>query len=157
MLKFIDSQGISLFAFHGNLRNPIFGEEAGSYSGEATKAIDGRWTFIDRTAIIREGDVIYFWVYIKHEDVGYPIKNLNYTVTGKKLKTVKNLSSYYNYYNNVYNNIYNYINSNNISELVPEKEADEVETNGYLFPQLLVEPLTPKGLRISIPRKSSRD
>lgn len=64
-------EGITLFAFHGKLNEPMVGLEAGQWSRDITKHRNGRWTFIDHNTKLEEGDTIYYWTYVIHNGLGY--------------------------------------------------------------------------------------
>ncbi|XP_031623801.1 uncharacterized protein LOC116341082 [Contarinia nasturtii] len=66
-----DTPGIQLFAFHGNLNSPMEGLENGQFSADILKHKNGRWTFIDRKHEIKPGDVLYYWMYVQKESLGY--------------------------------------------------------------------------------------
>ncbi|CAH0398892.1 unnamed protein product [Chilo suppressalis] len=50
----------SLFAFHGKLNEEMNGLGAGQWSKDITRAKGDRWTFLDRNAVLKLGDKIYF-------------------------------------------------------------------------------------------------
>lgn len=59
------------------------GLEAGHWSRDITKAVNGRWTFRDRNVQLKIGDKIYFWTYVIKNGLGYRQDNGEWTVTGK--------------------------------------------------------------------------
>lgn len=69
---FVDEPGITLFAFHGKLNEPMDGLEAGIWSRDITKAKNGYWTFYDKNAKLKIGDTIYFWTTVHFSDDGEP-------------------------------------------------------------------------------------
>lgn len=71
---------MTLFAFHGKLNEELNGLEAGTWSRDITKAINGRFTFYDRDAELKIGDVMYFWTYALHNGLGYRHDNGEYVV-----------------------------------------------------------------------------
>ena len=84
-----DIPGIRLFAFHGNINEPINGREAGSFSRDITQTTNGRWAFVEKHARFNIGDILYYWVYVEFFDgqrvLGYPLDNLVFTVTGMSI------------------------------------------------------------------------
>ncbi|RVE48858.1 hypothetical protein evm_006508 [Chilo suppressalis] len=78
----IPDDGYSLFAFHGKLNEEMNGLEAGQWSKDITRAKGDRWTFLDRNAVLKLGDKIYFWTYVIRDGLGYRQDNSEWTVTG---------------------------------------------------------------------------
>ncbi|KAF2893395.1 hypothetical protein ILUMI_12789 [Ignelater luminosus] len=80
-----DEDGISLFAFHGKINQEMDGREAGTYSVDILKPRDGRWTYTNRAAKLKPGDVIYYWVNVDYDDGegkrGYIKDDQSFTVT----------------------------------------------------------------------------
>lgn len=72
--------GVTLFAFHGKLNEELNGLEAGTWSRDITKARNGHFTFYDRDASLKIGDVLYFWTYALHNGLGYRHDNGEYVV-----------------------------------------------------------------------------
>lgn len=62
------------------------GREAGTYSVDILKPKNGRWTYINRAARLKPGDVIYYWVNVDYDDGegkrGYIKDAQSFTVTG---------------------------------------------------------------------------
>lgn len=71
---------VTLFAFHGKLNEELNGLEAGTWSRDITKERNGRFTFYDRDAELKIGDVLYFWTYTLHKGIGYRHDNGEYVV-----------------------------------------------------------------------------
>ncbi|KAF5298988.1 hypothetical protein FQA39_LY11620 [Lamprigera yunnana] len=63
-----DEEGISLFAFHGKINEEMDGREAGQFSVDVLRSKDGRWTYINKSARLKVGDVIYYWVNVDYDD-----------------------------------------------------------------------------------------
>lgn len=83
MLKFnqfpsilADEQGIALFAFHGKINTALKSSEAGSFSQDIRSATKSRWVFTDNSTLLKPGDILYYWIYVEHNDGsgvrGYP-------------------------------------------------------------------------------------
>lgn len=44
------------------------GREAGKFSVDVIKAKNGRWTYFAKSARLKVGDVIYYWVNVDYDD-----------------------------------------------------------------------------------------
>lgn len=64
-------EGITLFAFHGKLNEEMEGLEAGTWARDIVKMKNGRWTFRDREAKLKPGDILYYWTYVIYNGLGY--------------------------------------------------------------------------------------
>ncbi|XP_044737521.1 beta-1,3-glucan-binding protein-like [Chrysoperla carnea] len=84
-----DEEGVTLFAFHGNINEEFNGREAGQFARDITKAKNGRWTFVDKLTKFKPGDKIYYWTYVIYDDgknkLGYANDDQEYTVTEKDI------------------------------------------------------------------------
>ncbi|CAG9838773.1 unnamed protein product [Diabrotica balteata] len=82
-----DEDGIKLFAFHGRINQEMDGREAGFFSKDILRPVNGMWTFSDRSTRLRVGDKIYYWTYVElfdgYEKRGYPKDDQVFTVTSK--------------------------------------------------------------------------
>lgn len=78
-----DVPGIQTFSFHGNLNSPMEGLENGQFSAEILKHKGGRWTFMNRKHEIKPGDVLYYWLYVQKDSIGYRRDNQKHEFTGK--------------------------------------------------------------------------
>jgi hypothetical protein len=78
-----DEPGIQLFAFHGNVNKEMDGLEAGQMARDIIKAKNGRWVFKDDRVKLKVGDVIYYWLYVQYEGLGYQKLDQSWTVTGE--------------------------------------------------------------------------
>ncbi|EFN86539.1 beta-1,3-glucan-binding protein 2 [Harpegnathos saltator] len=70
-LSIPDEQGITLVAFHINFNQDFNGLEAGHIAKDILKVRDGRWTFEDRGIVLRRDDIIYYWVHVVYQGLGY--------------------------------------------------------------------------------------
>lgn len=59
-----DDEVIKLFAFHGKINEEIINREAGTFSQDVLKPVNGRWTFSDSITKLKVGDVLYYWTYV---------------------------------------------------------------------------------------------
>lgn len=78
-----DVPGIQLFAFHGNLNNPLEGLEAGQFSQDILKSKNGHWTFTNKKYEIKAGDTIYYWLYVQKDTLGYRRDDQRHEFTGE--------------------------------------------------------------------------
>lgn len=83
---------MTLFAFHGKLNEELNGLEAGTWSRDITKAINGRFTFYDRDAALKIGDVLYFWTYALHNGLGYRHDNGEYVVRDYTIGSIEQVT-----------------------------------------------------------------
>ncbi|KAF2880535.1 hypothetical protein ILUMI_25633 [Ignelater luminosus] len=70
-----DSPGIRLFAFHGSVNKELEDLEAGEFSKDVLHTENGRWTFEDRRTRLHVGDIIYYWLFVIRDDLGYRLDN----------------------------------------------------------------------------------
>lgn len=80
-------EGITLFAFHGKLNEEMEGLEAGTWARDIVKMKNGRWTFRDRQAVLKPGDVLYYWTYVIYNGLGYREDDGAYVVSGYNSST----------------------------------------------------------------------
>ncbi|EDV39663.1 uncharacterized protein Dana_GF24364 [Drosophila ananassae] len=73
-------EGITLFAFHGKLNEEMEGLEAGTWARDIVKVKDGRWIFRDRNAVLKPGDILYYWTYVIYNGLGYREDDGSYVV-----------------------------------------------------------------------------
>lgn len=78
-----DTPGIQIFAFHGNLNSPMEGLEAGQFSQDILKHRSGRWTFTNRKHEIKPGDILYYWLYVQKDSLGYRRDDQRHEFTGE--------------------------------------------------------------------------
>ncbi|EFA01998.1 beta-1,3-glucan-binding protein 2 [Tribolium castaneum] len=74
------TEGIQLFAFHGNINKPLHGLEAGQFSQDVLQREGDEWVFQDSSAKLNVGDKIYYWLFIIKEDLGYRYDHGEYEV-----------------------------------------------------------------------------
>lgn len=90
-----DIPGIQMFAFHGNLNIPMEGLENGQFSADILKHKNGRWTFTNRKHEIKVGDVLYYWLYVQKDSLGYRRDDQKHEFTGNfNLLYVFNLNDF---------------------------------------------------------------
>lgn len=74
--------GIEIFAFHGNINRELIGLGAGEFSIDIRKHENGKWTFRNFHRKLRPGDVIYYWLFVIKNGLGYRFDGGRYRVPG---------------------------------------------------------------------------
>lgn len=70
-------------AYHVKFNSEFRGLEAGTIARDITKVRDGKWTYEDRSTKLKEGDVIYYWIHVVYEGLGYNLLEQQHIVNGK--------------------------------------------------------------------------
>lgn len=78
-----DHPGITTYSFHGNLNSPMEGLENGQFSADILKHKNGRWTFTNKKHEIKPGDVLYYWLYVQKDSLGYRRDDQKHEFTGE--------------------------------------------------------------------------
>lgn len=85
---FLAQAGIQLFGFHANLNKDIDltepGEIAGDITVDPTKPTN-TISYFNPDIKLKVGDIIYYWIYIQHNYLGYRKEGQKWQVTGKIL------------------------------------------------------------------------
>lgn len=79
-----DSENVTLFAFHGKLNEDFDGGKEAGQEGmniDITRKKNGRWTFINRNIKLKQGDILYYWLYVIQNGLGYERLWQSHTVT----------------------------------------------------------------------------
>ncbi|XP_055629565.1 beta-1,3-glucan-binding protein [Toxorhynchites rutilus septentrionalis] len=97
-----DTPGIKLFAFHARVNSPFSGFEEGDFTQDVSAPENGHWVFETTKANVKEGQSIYYWFYVQHNDKAYwvadkkhivrknmPATTTTTTTTTEKPKTTK--------------------------------------------------------------------
>ncbi|KAK9870921.1 hypothetical protein WA026_009884 [Henosepilachna vigintioctopunctata] len=79
-VKIPHSDGISIFAFHGNINQEMDNLEAGQFSKDILKRTGDFWIFKDLHTKLNVGDKIYFWLFVIKNGLGYRYDDGVYTV-----------------------------------------------------------------------------
>ncbi|XP_031843281.1 beta-1,3-glucan recognition protein 1 [Nomia melanderi] len=72
--------GISLVAYHVKFNEDFYSLEAGTIAVDIIKTKNGRWTYEDRRTKLKPGDVIYLWVHVVYEGLGYNLLDQQHVV-----------------------------------------------------------------------------
>ncbi|XP_030764490.1 uncharacterized protein LOC115888792 [Sitophilus oryzae] len=75
-----DEDGISLFAFHGNINRPMQHLEAGQFSQDILRKKGDRWVFKNADTKLKVGDKIYYWLYVLRDGLGHRYDHGEFTV-----------------------------------------------------------------------------
>lgn len=73
--------GITLVAYHVKFNDDFYSLEAGTIAIDIIKPRNGRWVYEDHTTELKEGDMIYFWVHVVYQGLGYNLLNQEHRVT----------------------------------------------------------------------------
>ncbi|GLH06920.1 Beta-1,3-glucan-binding protein 1 [Gryllus bimaculatus] len=76
-----DSDGVQIFAFHGNVNKEMANREAGEMSVDILRPKNGRWVYENPRIRLKVGDVINYWLYVQVDGLGYPKDDLTWKVT----------------------------------------------------------------------------
>lgn len=80
---YLDEHGITLVAFHVNFNNDFYGLEAGQIARDIIKTRNGRWTYEDRNTVLKRDDIIYYWIYVIYQGLGYQLLDQSHRVVGE--------------------------------------------------------------------------
>ncbi|KAB0799701.1 hypothetical protein PPYR_07581 [Photinus pyralis] len=72
--------GIEIFAFHGNINRKLVGLGAGEFSVDIRKQENGKWIFHDSSRKLKGGDVIYYWLFVIKDGLGYRLDDGRFVV-----------------------------------------------------------------------------
>lgn len=70
-------------AFHININEEFYSLEHGQWAQDIIKKREGRWTYIIPEFRVKQGDTIYYWVYVIVDGLGYQALDKSYKVTRK--------------------------------------------------------------------------
>ncbi|KAG5309160.1 BGBP protein, partial [Pseudoatta argentina] len=77
-----DEHGITLVAFHININEDFDGLEAGRFAKDILKVRNGRWTFQDKQVQLRRDDIIYYWIHVVYQGLGYNLIDQSHRIVG---------------------------------------------------------------------------
>lgn len=66
---------MAFFAFHGNINREITATENGQFSGDTRQAERNEWAYETTRYQLQPGDILYFWLYVQHDSLGYVLSN----------------------------------------------------------------------------------
>lgn len=70
-------------AFHIKFNEDFDSLEAGQIARDIIKVRNGRWTYQDRNTQLKRDDMIYYWVHVVYNGLGYNLLDQSYRVIGK--------------------------------------------------------------------------
>ncbi|XP_078044957.1 beta-1,3-glucan recognition protein 1 [Augochlora pura] len=73
--------GISLVAYHVKFNDDFYSLEAGAIAVDIIKPRNGRWVYQDRSTRLKVGDIIYMWVHVVYNGLGYNLLDQQHEVT----------------------------------------------------------------------------
>ncbi|KAF7994035.1 hypothetical protein HCN44_011304 [Aphidius gifuensis] len=76
-----DEEGISLVAFHVKFNEEFSGIEAGTIARDILRIKKGRWTYEDFTTELKTGDIVYYWIHVVYDGLGYNLLFQEHHVT----------------------------------------------------------------------------
>lgn len=77
-----DEPDIRLFAFHGNINEPIKSNEIGQFHGDVTSNSRNEWSYMDRKYNFQVGDILYYWIYVQHGNLAYRLDGQTFVYHG---------------------------------------------------------------------------
>lgn len=75
-----DEHGITLVAFHVKFNEDFEYLEAGQIARDIIKVRNGRWTYQDRNTQLKRDDIIYYWVHVVYQGLGYNLIDQSHRV-----------------------------------------------------------------------------
>ncbi|XP_020295972.1 beta-1,3-glucan-binding protein 2-like [Pseudomyrmex gracilis] len=75
-----DEHGITLVAFHVKFNEDFDGLEAGSIAKDILKLRDGRWVYEDKQTQLRRDDILYYWIHVVYNGLGYNLVDQSHRV-----------------------------------------------------------------------------
>ncbi|XP_029164297.1 beta-1,3-glucan-binding protein-like [Nylanderia fulva] len=75
-----DEHGITLVAFHVKFNEDFDGLEAGHIARDILKVRNQRWTYQDRQTQLKRDDIIYYWVHVVYQGLGYNLIDQSFRV-----------------------------------------------------------------------------
>lgn len=82
-----DEPGISLFAFHGKLNEPMDDLSDQTWATDVVSARNGSWTYRNRQQKLQPGDTLYYWTTVRYNGLDYHNYNQRYGVSQQQEPT----------------------------------------------------------------------
>ncbi|XP_018324602.1 gram-negative bacteria-binding protein 3 isoform X2 [Agrilus planipennis] len=89
-----DEDGIQLFAFHGNVNKEMDGLEAGQMSVDIIKKKKGKWTYRNKSVKVKPGDIIYYWLFVIKDGLGYRYDDGKFVYNGQPTTLAPSTTTY---------------------------------------------------------------
>jgi len=91
-----------LVAFHVKFNEDFDGLEAGHIAKDILKVRDGRWTYQDRHTQLKRDDIIYYWIHVVYQGLGYNSIDHSYQVISKSCINIYIFLFVFNYIKIIY-------------------------------------------------------
>ncbi|KAH8252675.1 hypothetical protein KR032_001204 [Drosophila birchii] len=66
-----DGPGITLFAFHGKLNEPMRDLSDQTWATDVIQSYNGKWTYRNQNVKLKRGDVLYYWTTVRYNGLDY--------------------------------------------------------------------------------------
>ncbi|KAK9891871.1 hypothetical protein WA026_017357 [Henosepilachna vigintioctopunctata] len=76
-----ETEGVKLFAFHGNKNRNLSQVEPGEFNRDIVNPKLNGWSYFNPNLKLNIGDKVYYWVFIQHGQLGYRQVNQVWEVT----------------------------------------------------------------------------
>lgn len=90
-----DESGISAFRFHGKINLKFIGTELGDFYGDMLTSTNDKWIYENNNLVLMDDDILYYWIYVEHDDFGYRLDRQKYAKEG--MSYLQMVESYINY------------------------------------------------------------
>lgn len=74
-----------MFAFHGKINKEFKQFEPGDFTEDIMEPVNGFFVYDNPNLQIKVGDVIYYWIFVQHDQLGYRLDNQTWHVKGNDL------------------------------------------------------------------------
>lgn len=78
-----DERGVAYFAFHGSINKNLRTGEPGDFYENTPQKSGREWAYENSRVQLRPGDVLYFWMYVQHDEFGYHLNDQRATYPGE--------------------------------------------------------------------------
>ncbi|XP_055371888.1 beta-1,3-glucan-binding protein-like [Condylostylus longicornis] len=78
-----DEPGIALFGFHGAINRKLNGIEPGDFEEDILRANNGHWIYENKNQILEPGDILYYWVHVQHNNLGYRLLDRSFLLSNE--------------------------------------------------------------------------
>ncbi|KAG6801368.1 gram-negative bacteria-binding protein 1-2 precursor [Apis mellifera caucasica] len=79
-MSIADEAGISLVAYHVKFNDDFYSLEAGTIARDIIKPRNGYWVYEDRSTRLKLGDIIYYWIHVVYNGLGYNLLDQKHVV-----------------------------------------------------------------------------
>ncbi|CAH1105316.1 unnamed protein product [Psylliodes chrysocephalus] len=82
------NNGIEMFAFHGKINKEFKQFEPGDFTEDIMEPVNGFFVYDNPNLQIKVGDVIYYWIFVQHDQLGYRLDNQTWHVKELKVRQI---------------------------------------------------------------------